>query len=390
MTGSSNLPEVNADHNSSDALTLAGGSGWQLPSWPMADEGISGAFAAMLADGSWGRYHGPHCDLLKAALAEFHQADHVHLCSSGTAAVELALRAVGVQAGDEVVLAAYDFKANYINVLTLGARPVLIDTTAAAPVMNPALLAEAITDRTKAVICSHLHGNLADIRTILQIAHQRGVRVIEDACQVPGAIMDGCRAGMLADVGVLSFGGSKLLTAGRGGALLTNRPEIAQRLRLYTQRGNDAYPLSEMQAAVLTPQLAALDRQNDRRSTNAQRLMAAITAQATTAILQPVAFSDLSPDTATAFYKLAFVVRNAASRGDVEQLSVIAREKGVALDPGFMAIHLIHSQRRMRIMGPLINAEKWHHQLLTLHHPALLLDDSEFDHVIDAILSLTS
>ena len=388
MTGSSDISAHHARGGLPDDSEVAARPAWQLPSWPMADDNICGVFAAMLADGSWGRYHGSHCDALKSALAEFHHADHVHLCSSGTAAVELALLAVGVQSGDEVVLAAYDFKANYINVLTLGARPVLIDTTAAAPVMNPALLAEAITDRTKAVICSHLHGNLADIRSILQIAHQHGVQVIEDACQVPGAMIYGCRAGMLADVGVLSFGGSKLLTAGRGGAILTNRPEIAQRMKLYTQRGNDAYPLSEMQAAVLVPQLAALNGLNDRRFRNAQRLMAAVTLQSETAILQPFAFSNVSAGDSTAFYKLAFVVRNAASRDHLEQLSIIAREKGVALDPGFMAIHLIHSQRRMRIVGQLINSEKLHHRLLTLHHPALLLDDSEFDHVINAIVSL--
>ena len=79
--------------------------------------------------------------------------------------------------------------------------------------------------------------------------------MIEDACQAPGAMLEGRRAGTFGDVGVLSFGGSKLLTSGRGGAVLTSDAHMAQRIRLYTQRGNEAYPLSEMQAAVVLPQL---------------------------------------------------------------------------------------------------------------------------------------
>ena len=86
--------------------------------------------------------------------------------------------------------------------------------------------------------------------------------MIEDACQAPGAMLEGQRAGTFGDVGVLSFGGSKLLTSGRGGAVVTSDAQMAQRIRLYTQRGNDAYPLSEMQAAVLLPQLQQLDVRN--------------------------------------------------------------------------------------------------------------------------------
>src|SRR5436853_127214 len=82
-----------------------------------------------------------------------------------------------------------------------------------------------------------------------ELARGRNIRLIEDAAQMPGATVAGRPAGSWGDVGILSFGGSKLVTAGRGGAVLTSQPDIAQRIRLYTQRGNDAYPLSELQAA---------------------------------------------------------------------------------------------------------------------------------------------
>ena len=104
--------------------------------WPITDDAIRAAFESMIQDGSWGRHHGPHCDRLRDELSRMHNVEHVVLCSSGTSAVELALRSVPVTTGDEVILAAYDFKANLVNVLTVGAIPVLIDVLPGQPVMD--------------------------------------------------------------------------------------------------------------------------------------------------------------------------------------------------------------------------------------------------------------
>ena len=137
--------------------------------------------------------------------------------------IELALRAAQVQSGDEVILAAYDYKANFANVLAVGATPVLIDTLPGLPVPDADLISAAISKRTKAIICSHLHGCLAPVDQIRAIAKEHGVIVIEDACQSVGATIQNRAAGTIGDIGVLSFGGSKLLTAGRGGAVLTGQ-----------------------------------------------------------------------------------------------------------------------------------------------------------------------
>lgn len=339
----------------------------------------------MLADGSWGRYHGPHCDALRNALVKYHGVEHAILCSSGTAAVELALRAAGVDSDSEVILAAYDYKANFANVLTLGALPVLIDTLAGIPTPNPAQLERAMTDRTRAIICSHLHGNSARVAEIHQIAAQRGVTVIEDACQSPGALIDGQRAGTVGDIGVLSFGGSKLLTAGRGGAILTQDPMMAQRIRLHTQRGNDAYPLSEMQAAVLLPQLRQLDDRNQTRLRNVRRIMAGLAEESE---LKPVVSPSPDPgepENFPAFYKLAFRYKNFRNNLSREEVSDQLRSQGVALDPGFPALHRIHSKKRFRAVGELANASVLHEQLMTLHHPVLLSEDEELDRVVNII-----
>ena len=357
--------------------------------WPITDDAIRAVFESMMADGSWGRYHGPHCDRLRAELAQMHGAEHVVLCSSGTSAVELALRSVPVAAGDEVILAAYDFKANLINVLTVGATPVLIDVLPGQPVMDPGQLEAAMTERTKAIVVSHLHGHFAPILELRNIAGVRGIAVIEDACQSPAAIIAGQRAGSLGDIGVLSFGGSKLLTAGRGGALLTSNAAMAQRIKLYTQRGNEAYPLSEMQAAVLLPQLHQLDARNAARRIRAGQFASRLSSQSLlTPTLTPSEFT--SEQTQPAFYKFGLLLSDQFDLSDREQLSADSRQLGIPLDPALPALHLTHSSRRFRAVGDLVNAQNLHTHLMTLHHTALLQSESEIEEMAAALLKLVN
>lgn len=362
--------------------------GFGSSNWPITDDAIRQTFEGLLQDGSWGRYHGPHADRLRAALADYHNVEHVTLCSSGTCAIELALRAAQVQTQDEVILAAYDFKANFSNVLTVQATPVLVDTLPGLPVLDSSQLTSAITNRTRAVVCSHLHGSFADVDQILQAAQSHNIIVIEDACQSTGAIFQGRVAGTLGHLSVLSFGGSKLLTAGRGGAILTNDPVLAQRIRLYTQRGNDAYPLSEMQAAVLLPQLQQLNERNQIRLQNVRSIVANWPADCA---LQPAIDTSMlhSSTYLPAFYKLAF--RWDAPhphRVSREGLAATMRAHGIPLDPAFAALHLVHSRRRYKTLDELPHATALHHQLMTLHHPVLLNDASETDRLINHMRQL--
>jgi len=340
------------------------------PTWPITDDRIRSVMEQLLRDGSWGRYHGPHCDNLRESLAEFHSTEHVHLCSSGTSAIELCLRSVNVQPEDEVILAAYDYKANLANVLAIGARPVLVDTQPGRPVIEVAHLAAAMSPHTKAIICSHLHGCMAPIDDVMSFAREHNLSVIEDACQVPGASIADRRAGTIGHVAALSFGGSKLITAGRGGAVLTSDAGIAQRIRLYTQRGNDAYPLSEMQAAVVLPQLEQLDARNQQRRTAVDFLRQSLAVNAPVTMLW-----DAADNVDPAWYKVAFLLNGAS----VEQRDVFAHQRrtaGLALDAGFSALHLTHAKSRFRKVGDLANAVELHAQLLTLHHPVLLSNRS--------------
>src|SRR5688572_26481449 len=138
------------------------------PPWPPPDEEVRQALAAAYADGSWGKYDGPHGQLLAARLREMHQVEHVLLCSSGTIAVELALRGLKVGPGDEVILAGYDFSGNFRAIEAVGARPVLVDLAAGTWTIDPEQVALAAAKESKAVIISHLHGSLADMPRLRQ------------------------------------------------------------------------------------------------------------------------------------------------------------------------------------------------------------------------------
>ena len=220
----------------------------------------------------------------------------------------------------------------------------------------------------------------------------RGLSVIEDACQAPGAVIDGIRSATLGHVGVLSFGGSKLLTAGRGGAILTGDDRIHQRIRLYTQRGNDAYPLSEMQAAVLLPQLRQLDECNQKRFTNVRRLVHSLTASSQNLIEPVIDLDAVSSNDMPVFYKLAWrLVQNGAAASMTDrrdQLIARFKDAGIPIDSAFPALHKIHGRSRFRAVGDLPNASAMHDMLVTLHHPVLLADEPVIDELGQAMIKL--
>ena len=179
---------------------------------------------------------------------------------------------------------------------------------------------------------------------------------------------------------MLSFGGSKLLTAGRGGALLTGRADVHQRLRLLLHRaGNVLYPLSELQAAVLAPQLDRLDECNARR-----RRAVAILAESLADLPGLRAFHGRT-EGAPCYYKVGF--QYDAERFGLPRVRFTAavRAEGVALDEGFRALHVGRSPERFRRVGSLAEAERAHAGAVVLHHPVLLGSDEEVKQVAAAV-----
>jgi dTDP-4-amino-4,6-dideoxygalactose transaminase len=338
------------------------------PAWPPADPEILEVLQQAYRDGWWGKYQAGQSERLEALLREYHQVEHVLLCASGNYAVELGLRALKIAAGDEVILADYDYPGNFLGIHAVGAIPVLVDIDTRRWNLSVEAVRGAIGPRTKAVLASHLHGGRVPMRELMTLARERSLVVVEDAAQAPGAFIDGRRAGAWGDVGVLSFGGSKLLGAGRGGALLTPHAQVAQRARnLLLRAGNIVCPLSELQAALLVPQWKKLDERNAARWANVQALCEAL---ADIPGVRP--FVQANENRLPAFYKLGLQFDKSAFGLSRDRLIMALRAEGFALDEGFTASHVTRSPKRFRQGSTLSEADRASSGCVMLHHPILL------------------
>ncbi|WP_437192262.1 DegT/DnrJ/EryC1/StrS family aminotransferase [Planctomicrobium sp. SH527] len=378
---------MNVNEDSTSLPAILGGVPLRtqgLPDWPVSDETVVQVLAELGRTGDWGRYHAAHCSRLIEQLQSEHQVPHVHLTSSGTAAVELALRGLQIGQDAEVIMSVYDFKSNFSNIAMLGAKPVLVPLDLMSGQIDLDHLEAAISLATEAILVSHLHGAAVDMPRLMEIAERHSLPVIEDVSQMNLATIAGRPAGTWGDVGILSFGGSKLLTAGRGGAVITSRDDIINRVRRYTLRGNDAYPLSEMQAAVLLPQIARLPERRQQRESIAAGIRAVSLSQSG---LRP--FQNLVPDCELDYFKLGFWYDPQSFSGLTREAFCAAmRAEGIPFAPGFRGLHLVHARNRFRASGDLSTGDLADQSIVVLHHPYLMEGDSAiaiFQQALDRI-----
>ena len=218
---------------------------------------------------------------LESSIAEYCQTKHAIGCASGSDALLLALMALDVKAGDEVITTPFSFFATGASIARLGARPVFVDIDPRTYNIDPPRVADAITPRTKVILPVHLYGQCAAMDPLLDLGRRHGIPVVEDAAQAIGATDNGRRAGSMGVIGCFSFYPTKNLGgAGDGGILTTSDDEIAARLRrLRTHGGSNEYEheeiginsrLDELQAAVLNVKLPSLDRWSDERARKAE------------------------------------------------------------------------------------------------------------------------
>jgi dTDP-4-amino-4,6-dideoxygalactose transaminase len=210
------------------------------------------------------------------AFADYCGAAHAVGVGSGTDAITLALRALGIGPGDEVVTVANTCVPTLTGILAAGATPVLVDVDPRTYTLDPDLLGDVVTERTRAIVPVHLYGQCAEMDRIVAFARGHGLRVVEDAAHAHGAEFRGRRAGALADAAAFSFYPTKNLGAlGDGGMVVTDDAELDATLRLLRNHGQDEAGhatvagrnsrLDELQAAVLLVKLGHLDAWNERR-----------------------------------------------------------------------------------------------------------------------------
>jgi dTDP-4-amino-4,6-dideoxygalactose transaminase len=241
--------------------------------------------------------------ILGPAVAKFEESIAAYLgmkyavgLASGTDALVIAMRALNIGAGDEVIIPAYTFFATAGTVMSVGATPVFVDVDPVSYEMDVAQIESRITPRTKAIIPVHLYGHPAEMDPILEIARAHGLKVIEDNAQGFGATYRGRKTGTMGDIGCLSFFPTKNLGAsGDGGMVVTNNESLAERMRMLRTHGWKKKYYSEelgynsrldaMQAAILQAKLPHLDSWNEKRRALAQRYSEKLT---DTGLITPV------------------------------------------------------------------------------------------------------
>ncbi len=226
--------------------------------------------------------HGPLVERFEEEFARVAAARHAVAVSSGTAALELMLRAAGVGPGDEVIVPAFTFIATANAVLAVGARPVFADIELDYYTVDPDSVAENITGRTKAIIAVHLYGHPADMRALRDLAEDHRLLLFEDAAQAHGASTPEGPVGGLGDAAAFSFYATKNMTTGEGGMVTTNDDELARRVRLLRDHCQERkylhvclgfnYRMTSMQAALGLVQLRRLRALNEARRRNASLL----------------------------------------------------------------------------------------------------------------------
>jgi len=225
---------------------------------------------------------GPAVLKFEETIASYLGVRHAIGLASGTDALVLALRALDIGAGDEVIIPAYTFFATAGTVMSVGATPVFVDVDPISYEMDVTQIAGCITPRTKAIIPVHLYGHPAEMDPILELARARGLKVIEDNAQAFGATYLGRKTGAMGDIGCLSFFPTKNLGAfGDGGMVVTNDPALAERMRMlrthgwkkkyYSEEVGYNSRLDAMQAAILQAKFPHVDAWNEKRRALAHR-----------------------------------------------------------------------------------------------------------------------
>ena len=268
-----------------EKLALLGGEAVKrgpFEPWPRYDDGERQALLDVLESRTWWRTPGTQTAQFEQEFAAYQQSKYGVAVTNGTAALEVALAALGLGPGDEVLVPDFTFVATASAVLFTGALPVLVDVAPDTYCIDPQQAEAAITPRTKAIIAVHMGGHPADLDALTEIARRAGLRLVEDSSHAHGSAWRGRRVGAIGDIGTFSFQQSKLITAGEGGIVVTNDPELERRARSVHDCGRlpgewfyahfmygSNYRLSEWQGAILRVQLRRADELNVLRQRSA-------------------------------------------------------------------------------------------------------------------------
>jgi dTDP-4-amino-4,6-dideoxygalactose transaminase len=401
-----------------------------FPSWPVFDEREERALLDVLRSGKWWRYsYGEGVEMrdpepgqprsrvveFQEAFARLQTAKYGIACANGTAAIEVALKALGIGPGDEVIVPAYTFIATASSVLMLNAIPIFVDIEEDTFNIDPRRVEEAITPNTKVILPVHFAGLAADMEALQGIAQRHNLLVVEDAAHAHGATWNDQGLGSIGNAGTFSFQASKNMTAGEGGLITTNDRDLAMMCEALIWAGRKVgrpwyehhwlgwnYRLTEFQGAILLEQLKRIDDQNARRRQNALYLTQRL---ASFPGIRPVVVRDFA--TKPSFHIYPFRI-NEAEFGVTRQDFLLALEKegipcfGGYVDPLYKNPMFVnqafyphgcpvtcgHYAKRLDYMSfaalcPV--SERICREAVWLEHRLLLAEQADMDDIADAI-----
>ena len=259
--------------------------------WPQYDEQDIARVRQAIESRNWGGFPFPNlwAGEFAAKFAAMHDARYAVAVANGTIALQVALRAVGLEFGDEVIVPAYTWEGTASAVLFEGGVPVFVDVREDTLCLDERRVDEAITPRTKVILPVHLAMRFADMDALRAIASRHGLKIVEDCAHAHGGRWRNRGAGSMGDMGAFSLQSSKLLTSGEGGVVITNSQEHHEFAECYVNCGRSGatgvyghrvvggnYRITDLQAALLMGQLEKLPAQNALRRRNAKRLSAAL------------------------------------------------------------------------------------------------------------------
>lgn len=267
------------------ALAINGGTpirSGPYPGWPAGDDRDVVAVAAVVRGGRWGGYPepGPKATEFEERFAAYQGAEHGVLMANGSVTMEVALKALGIGWGDEVIVPALTFAATAYAPMVAGALPVFVDVTPATWTIDPDQVEAAITPRTRAILPVHLGHQMADMDRIVAIAKRYSLAIVEDCAHAHGQQWRGTGAGCFGEFGSFSHQSSKTLTAGEGGSLLTNDDRLARVAHSLIDCGRPKdpdgqeytfgvnYRLGELHAALLCVAMDRFPAQQQARAEN--------------------------------------------------------------------------------------------------------------------------
>lgn len=379
-------------------LALHGGEPVRLrpfPSWPFHDDAERYGVVRALEQGQWWRVGGGEVTAFEREFAEYHNAPAGLAVSNGTHALELALELIGLSPGDEVIVPAFTFIATSTAVQRLGGIPVPVDVDPQTYCLQPSLLEDARTVRTKAVIPVHMAGHMCDMDAICAWAATHGVAVIQDAAHAHGATWRGKRIGELGTIACFSFQNGKLMTAGEGGAVLlpdTGLYEEAFARHSCGRPNGDRhyvhlYPssnfrMNEFSGAVLRAQLGRLPEQNMHRERQWKRLSEAL---ASIAGVTPQG-RDPRCDIKSHYMAMFTLEGRADSRNlVVDALVAEGIPAFVNYPPIYRTAAFPRGADRAELARRCPVSEKLGSQGIWLHHRVLLGDDQDIEDVATAL-----